>query len=188
MPTHVSTAASDRSILVIIDIQQKLAAAMPRADRERVIARNAVLLAASEALSVPVLVTEQYPKGLGPTEEAVRDRLPAATRFVEKTAFSAARVDAFSRTLEASGRKQVLLTGMETHICVLQTALDLCHQGYRVHVLEDAVCSRSLLNHDNALQRLRHAGVIISNVESALFEWLGDASHPEFKALAKLIA
>jgi len=90
-------------------------------------------------------------------------------------------------TLRASHRRQVILTGMEAHICVLQTALALLAQGFQVFVVEDAVCSRSQQNQDNAMQRLRQAGVIITNAESVLFEWLADAKHPQFKALSQLI-
>jgi len=187
MELNMSIADSNNSVLMVIDIQERLASAMPLGVRDRVIEQVDVLLTAAKALSVPVLVTEQYPKGLGHTEPTLKDKLPAETPVIEKTRFSAARVEDVARTLQASGRKQIFLAGMETHICVLQTALGLLKQGYEVFVIEDAVSSRAKGNQFNALQRLRLAGAVITNVESLLFEWLGDASHPEFKKLAKLI-
>ncbi len=175
------------SVLVVIDIQQKLSAAMPKGVRDRVVGEVNTLSTAADVLKIPVLVTEQYPKGLGATEPALVSKLPADSQIIEKTAFSCAKVPEFMQALNATGRKQVILTGMETHICVLQTALDLRHAGFEVFVIEDAVSSRLKGNQYNALHRMRLAGVVISNVESVLFEWLGDAQHPSFKTLAKLI-
>jgi nicotinamidase-related amidase len=187
MQQNNAVADSANSILAVIDLQEKLAAAMPKGVRDRVIDQVGILLTAAESLSVPVLVTEQYPQGLGPTESALLKKLPEETAIIEKTNFSSAKVEAFAQALAATGRKQVFLAGMETHICVLQTALDLLGQGYQVFVIEDAVSSRAKGNQFNALQRMRLAGAVIINVESLIFEWLGDASHPEFKKLAKLI-
>jgi nicotinamidase-related amidase len=187
MGKNLSIANADNSVLMVVDIQQRLASAMPNGVRERVIEQVKVLLTAAETLSIPVLVTEQYPKGLGATEQALKSALPPETPVIEKTNFSSAKVEAIAENLIHSGRKQVFLTGMETHICILQTALDLLQQGYEVFVVEDAVSSRAKANQFNALQRLRLAGAVITNVESLLFEWLGDASHPEFKKLSKLI-
>lgn len=187
MHTNMSIADSQLSTLMVIDIQERLTSAMPKGVRDRVIEQVSVLLTAAECLSIPVMVTEQYPKGLGATEPALIDKLPPDTPMIEKTKFSSARVDSVAEALQQSGRKQVFLAGMETHICVLQTTLDLLKQGYEVFVIEDAVSSRAKGNQFNALQRMRLAGAVITNVESLLFEWLGDAAHPEFKTLAKLI-
>jgi len=187
MHTPMAIADSQNSILMVIDIQERLTSSMPAGVRDRVIEQVCVLLTATESLSIPVLVTEQYPKGLGPTEKALLDKLPDDTLVVEKTNFSSVKVGSVADSLQQSGRKQVFLVGMETHICVLQTALDLLKHGYEVFVVEDAVSSRAKGNQFNALQRLRLAGAVITNVESLLFEWLGDAQHPAFKKLAKLI-
>lgn len=187
MIINQSIADSSNSVLMVIDIQEKLTTAMPSGVRDRVIEQVSVLLTAADALSVPVVVTEQYPRGLGHTEQALTEKLPAETPVIEKTNFSSAKVEAVSEALSKTGCKQVFLAGMETHICVLQTTLDLLKQGYEVFVIEDAVSSRAKGNQFNALQRMRLAGAVITNVESLLFEWLGDASHPEFKNLAKLI-
>jgi nicotinamidase-related amidase len=174
-------------VLVVIDVQEKLVSAMPKGVKERVIERVNVLLTAANTLSVPVVVTEQYPKGLGPTESALIKACPDDALVLEKTTFSATGVPAFVTKLEQTDRKQVVLVGMETHICVLQTALVLQNQGFQVFVVEDAVSSRSKANQYNALQRMRSAGVIISNVESVVFEWLEDAGQSEFKKLAQMI-
>lgn len=180
-------ATEQNSILVVIDIQQRLTAAMPNGVGERLMERVSILLTAAQALSVPVIVTEQYPKGLGPTELALKSLLTDVVPVIEKTSFSAGKVDNFLTAIAQTKRQQIILTGMETHICVMQSALDLQQQGYQVFVVEDAVSSRSTINKDNALQRLRQAGVIVSNVESILFEWLTDAKHPAFRSLSKLI-
>jgi len=145
------------------------------------------LLTAANTLSVPVIVTEQYSKGLGATVPELTKQFSDNVTVVEKTAFCATDVPAFVSSFEKTERKQVVLVGMESHICVLQTALALQSNGYQVFVVEDAVSSRSKANQYNALQRLRSAGVIISNVESVIFEWLEDSSQADFKTLAQLI-
>ena len=180
------TTAQD-SVLILMDIQERLTAAMPNGVRERLIAQVSILLTASKALSVPLIVTEQYPKGLGSTELALKSLLAETVPIIEKTSFSSAKVEGFLAAIAETKRTQIILTGMETHICILQSALDLQQQGYQVFVVEDAVSSRLTTNQDNALQRMRQAGVIVSNVESIIFEWLGDAKHPEFRSLSKLI-
>lgn len=166
------------SALVVVDIQERLAAAMPA---RAAVARNVrILLDAAARLGIPVLVTEQYPKGLGHTVPEVVSRLPGAAVRIEKTAFSACAALPLSRP-------QVVLAGMEAHVCVLQTAMELAAAGREVFVVADAICSRSEANHANALDRLRNAGVIVTNTESALFEWLRDAANEHFRDLSRLI-
>lgn len=179
--------SASESTLVIVDTQTRLAAAMPDAARARVLNNSGVLLQAAVLLNIPVLVTEQYPKGLGHTEPAVARYLPAQVQHFEKTCFSCYSAPEFREALHSSTRKQVILAGMETHVCVLQTALELNDAGNQVFVAEDAVCSRAEAHHHNALARLRQAGVIVSNTESVLFEWLRDASHAHFKQVSALI-
>lgn len=176
----------DNSFLVVIDIQQRLLSVMSEHAGEAMVHQTTILAQAANKLDVPVIVTEQYPKGLGRTVEVLQSQISTADQ-IEKTCFSCAEVDEFMSSLRASQRRQVILTGMEAHICVLQTALALLAQGFEVFVVEDAICSRTQQNQDNALQRLRQAGVIITNTESVLFEWLSDAKHPEFRTLSKLI-
>jgi nicotinamidase-related amidase len=172
---------------VVVDVQTRLAAAMAEDDRTRVLHNLSVLLDAARALEVPVVATAQYPKGLGPIESAVSDRLPEWTQRVTKTSFSCCPAEGFLASLEPPARAQVVLAGMEAHVCVLQTALDLQGEGYQVFVVEDAVCSRDPHNHRNALERLRQGGVVVTNTESVVFEWLGDARHPRFKAVSALL-
>lgn len=180
-------AAHHDSVLLVIDIQERLTTAMPNDVRERVIKQATILLSASNVLSVPVIVTEQYPKGLGATEIALKSLLEGDAPIIEKTSFSAVSADGFLDAILQTKRKQIILTGMEAHICILQTALELQQHGFQVFVVEDAVSSRSKENQKNALMRMRHAGIIITNVESIIFEWIGDAKHPDFKTLAKLV-
>jgi len=177
------TRAGD-SVLVIIDVQERLAGAMDPAVRDCVIRNTGILLDAAGRLGVPVLVTEQYPKGLGPTVAKVSGMLPEGTAAFEKTCFSCAAAAPFSAALEEGGRSQVILAGMEAHVCVLQTALELRAAGREVFVVEDACCSRHARNHANAIERMRAAGVIVTNTESVVFEWLRDARNEHFKAIS----
>jgi nicotinamidase-related amidase len=169
--------ASD-SALVVIDIQERLASVMPA--RESVVQATGVLVEAAARLDIPVWLTEQYPKGLGSTVSAIAAKLPESARRIEKTSFSACASLPLTRP-------QVVLAGMEAHVCVLQTALELAASGRQVFVVADAICSRSQANHANALDRMQRAGVVVTNTESVLFEWLRDASHEHFRTLSKLI-
>jgi nicotinamidase-related amidase len=166
------------SVLVVIDIQERLAAAMP--SRDAVVRATGILLQTADLLKVPVLITEQYPKGLGATVAEVAAKLPATAARIEKTCFSAASVFPLDRP-------QVVLAGMEAHVCVLQTALELSAAGREVFVVADAICSRTEANCSNALGRMERAGVIVSNCESVVFEWLRDAAHEQFRVVSKLI-
>ena len=175
----------DTSQLVLIDIQEKLCGAMEDQPLRSLLRNCDILLQASELLDVPVIHTEQYPKGLGSTHAELAVRLDAASR-VEKTCFSCCDERAFLDSL-TSERSQIILAGMEAHICVLQTALQLQRMGYQVFVAEDAVISRSADHKRNALERLRQAGIIVSNTESVVFEWLGVAEGDAFKTISRLI-
>jgi nicotinamidase-related amidase len=169
--------AADSS-LVVIDLQERLASAMPA--RESVVRAAGILLQAAARLGIPVWVTEQYPKGLGPTVAELAGSLPADAQRIEKTSFSACAALPLTRP-------QVILAGMEAHVCVLQTALELAAAGREVFVVGDAVCSRTEANRANALERLQAAGVVVANTESVLFEWLRDATHDQFRTISKLI-
>jgi len=175
------------SVLALVDIQGKLLNAMPASGAEAMLVNTGKLLSAAKLLQVPVLFSEQYPKGLGPTAEAIVNQLPEDAKRFEKTVFSCCGCENFNQALAATGRKQVILVGQETHVCVLQTAMDLHDRDYAVHVIEDAVCSRRDEHKHNALRRLRQAGITVSNHESVLFEWLRDAQHPHFKAISALL-
>jgi len=174
------------SFLVVIDSQERLISAMSDSDQQMIIDQTSILLQAANLLDVPITITEQYPKGLGPTHPDLLNDVSSPT-IIEKTCFSCSDQADFMARLRSSHRRSVILTGMEAHICVLQTALKLKSQGFDVFVVEDAVCSRTEKNKDNALQRLAQAGVVICNTESVLFEWLQDAKHEHFRTLSKLI-
>ena len=153
--------------------------------RKQVIANSSRLCQAATLLDIPITHTEQYPQGLGETEPALQAYLPSAA--IEKTSFSCCKAEHFPSRLAHARRKQIVLSGMESHVCVLQTAIQLKQLGYQVFVLEDAICSRYKHHHKNALQRLHQAGIVISSTESTLFEWLRDAKHEHFKAISRLV-
>lgn len=176
-----------RSQLVVVDIQEKLGAAMPDKVLGRVIRNTQLLLSTATALQVPVAVTEQYPRGLGPTDTRIAGSIPASATRIEKTRFSCVGASGFDAVLGRTDRPQIMLSGMESHVCVLQTAMDLLAAGLQPYVVEDAVCSRKLENYENALRRLERAGVVIITAESVVFEWLRDAKHPRFKEVSALV-
>jgi nicotinamidase-related amidase len=169
--------ARDRAALLVVDVQEGFRAYDSFAG---VAASCAKLLAGARILDVPALVSEQYPKGLGHSapELGIEDE-----PRIEKTVFSAARADGF----ELGGRVQAIVCGIETHVCVSQTVHDLLEQGVEVHVPADAVGSRHAIDYERGLERLERAGAVVSTVESSLFELLGRAGTPEFKAVQKLI-
>lgn len=172
------------SQVVFIDIQEKLVDVMVKNEIKKVIDASSTLIEAAKILEVPCLHTEQYPKGLGPTVQKLKSLLPNPP--IEKKAFSCLDEPNFKSHLVKS-RPQIILCGLETHICILQTALALKAAGKEVFVVEDATLSRSHLNHQNAMHRLRSEGIVVTNVESVIFEWLRIAEGDYFKAIAKLI-
>lgn len=171
-----------------MDVQQKLLNAIPQQQQQGLIKNCQILLQASSLLQIPVIISEQYPKGLGHTVLSLTTELEQnqASTLISKTCFSCCREKTFMQQLEHS-REQIIITGMESHICVLQTAIQCQNLGYQVFVIEDAIVARSKLHHKNAIARMRDAGIIISNIESLLFEWLTDSTHPDFKTISKLI-
>lgn len=174
---------AESSVVVVIDIQDRLLAKIPTA---AALVRNAgFVLDVATALAVPIRATEQYPKGLGPTTADIASRLPATPPA--KTAFSCCGADTFLEELEMLRRPNVVLVGMETHVCVAQTALELLHAGLHVFLPVDALATRNTIDHDTALRRLEQAGAVPTTVEAVAFEWLADAAHPQFKAISKLI-
>jgi nicotinamidase-related amidase len=172
---------ADRAALVVIDVQEAFRKAIP--DFERIAKATATLIEGAEAIGIPVLITEQYPKGLGETVPEVAEHLPEGARPVEKVVFSAAEAEGF----DLEGRDQALVCGIETHVCVNQTALDLLADGIDVQVAEDAVGSRTDENKRVGLHKMERAGAEITSVETALFELLGRAGTDEFKEIQKLI-
>lgn len=176
---------AEESALVVVDVQARLLPAIHESDR---VLRNAgILLEAAGALAVPVVLTEQYAKGLGETVEQVRAALPAGTPVIEKITFASTGEPAFVDALAALGRRRIVLCGTEAHVCVLQTALGLLTLGYTVHLVADAVSSRTPANHAAAIDRLRAAGVSAVTTEMVVFEWLERAGTPVFKTVSALI-
>ena len=173
----MSLLVRDRAALVVVDVQEAFRAYPSFA---AVAESCAKLLAGARILGLPAVVTEQYPKGLGHT---VPDIGPEDERPLEKTVFSAARAEGF----DLAGREQVIVCGIETHVCVSQTVHDLLARGVEVHVPADAVGSRHEIDYQRGLERLERAGAVVSTVEAALFELLERAGTPEFKAVQKLI-
>lgn len=182
-----SLCSSENSLLVVVDMQIRLLSAMPETERGAIVKTTEILLQAAQTLDVPVIYTEQYPKGLGPTVPAILERMPETAQTVEKSGFSCCAADGFVAALKRTGRNQVILVGQEAHVCILQTAMDLRGLGFPVFVVEDGVCSRSVAHKHNALRRMREMGVVVTNHESVLFEWLRDADHPDFKTISNLI-
>jgi nicotinamidase-related amidase len=176
----------DQMVLVVIDIQDRLAAAMER--RNEVVAATVKLVKTASLIGAPVLATRQYPQGLGETDAAVGDALTYANAtIVDKTAFCCGREPSFVNALERFGRNQVVLAGMETHICVVQTALDLLGRGMRVHLAADACCSRHERDHELALARVRQSGGVVSVFESIAYEAVGQAATDEFRGLLGIV-
>jgi nicotinamidase-related amidase len=169
----------DRAALLVVDVQE---AFRPYASFADVAESCRRLLAAARILQMPALVSEQYPKGLGPTAPELGVE-QGKEMMIEKTIFSAARADGF----DLKGREQAIVCGIETHVCVSQTVHDLLGNGVEVHVPADAVGSRHALDYERGLERLERAGAVVSTVESALFELLERAGTPEFKSVQKLI-
>ncbi len=181
----------DSLVVVVVDIQDRLAAVMPR--REDIVAATSRLVRAAGVLRAPVIVTRQHPKGLGDTVSELHAPLDDARRagsavsVVDKLCFDCSAEPAFASTLAEVGRRHVVLTGMETHICITQTALSLASAGLVPHVAADAVCSRHDLDHDTALARLRAHGVDVLTTESAIYESLGAAGTDDFRAVLRVV-
>lgn len=183
--SRLSLANSATSQLLIVDIQEKLANAMDETVLTTLVKNTFRLSEAARLLNIPIIRTEQYPRGLGPTLPMLANIQTHS--YLEKTTFSCCTAMGFENSMiSESERKQVLIVGMETHICVLQTAAGLKNWGYDVFVVADAVCSRNTYHHANALDRMRHHGIQITNTESVTFEWLSDASHPQFRAISSM--
>ena len=177
------------SVMLIVDVQDKLLAVIP--DRERLVWNLTRLAAGAQALGVPCLATEQYPEKLGPTRPQLQPYLSHGTAAGEsipaKLTFSCVGCDALVQQLATLGRRQVLVVGLETHVCVLQTALDLIAAGYDVYLAADAVATRNRLDHDIALRRLELSGVTLLTVEAVLFEWCERAGTAQFKQISQIV-
>lgn len=173
-----------RSLMLVIDIQERLAAVV--SDAEQIVARTSLLLQAAALLHVPVLASEQYPQGLGATLPELARLIPSGG-VMEKLAFSVTAEPAVLRRLAATGRNQLVLAGMEAHICVLQSAIGLKQAGYEVHVVADAVGSRRPEDARRAFGRLHLAGIEVTTSEMVAYEWARRAGTSQFKAMSRLL-
>ena len=177
----------DRTVLVVIDIQEKLFPAMPAEPLKRSISNACTLIEGCKVFNIPILAAEQYPKGLGPTAPEIRQALGDILP-IQKMAFSCCREPGFRRALDHMGDKtDIILSGIETHVCVLQTALDLLLDDYHVFVAADAVCSRTKLNWQTGVDLMRHAGVTIGTTEIFLFQMLRESGTERFKQISRLV-
>ena len=177
----------EQALVLCVDVQERLSAAIPGELLLRLRKNAAILLRGAAALGVPVLVSEQYKKGLGDTLPDLIEALPAGTPRFEKLEFSAWAASPVAQAIIESGRKQIIVFGMETHICVFQTVRDLCHTGFTVHVPHDAVASRDPENLRLGLVLAERAGAVVTAVETVLFDLLYRAGSPEFKAISALV-
>jgi nicotinamidase-related amidase len=181
MPHPTQMSAADTGLLVI-DVQEKLTALIPSA--EQLVRNITFLIDGARILNMPVQATEQYPKGLGTTVSEVAERVPERP---DKTAFSCCTIPSVVDNFRRGARPKIVLAGIETHVCVLQTALDLLAGGFRVYIAVDAVGSRFPLDQEYALRRLELAGAVLTTSETAVFEWVGGAGTPHFKEISRLV-
>lgn len=172
------------AVLLIVDIQERLASVM--GERQMVVDNCLHLIELAKLLKIPIVLTEQYPKGIGPTVPEIRNALPLYGPL-EKLTFNCCEGPGFLDTLNSLGRKKIILTGMETHICVLQTCIGLLKEGFNVHIVMDAVCSRAKENWKTGIEFMRDAGAVITCTETVLFQLLKVAGTEEFKVISKRI-
>jgi nicotinamidase-related amidase len=182
---HPQILDRDKTALVVVDFQEAFRS--PINDFAQIASRLSIIVRGFQILNLPVIITEQYPKGLGKTAEEILFLMPPEFEFVEKSAFSSCGATVFMEKLRATGASQILLCGLETHVCVNQTAHDLLNENFSVHLLTDCVSSR--FSHDKlaGLKKMQMSGVVSSSVEMALFELMRDAKHEQFKEIQSLI-
>ncbi|MEP6923237.1 MAG: hydrolase [Pyrinomonadaceae bacterium] len=182
---HSNILKLEDCVFLIVDVQEAFRQSISNFGE---ISRNiAIFVQGAKSLSVPIMVTEQYPKGLGHTATEISAVLPTDIDLVEKTAFSSCGSQSFAEKLKMLNRRQIIVAGIEAHICVNQTVHDLLAQEYQVHVLVDCIASRAEQNKQIALAKMQQSGAIYASVEMTLFEIMRDARHGEFKTIQKLI-
>jgi len=180
----MNTLDRENSLLIIVDVQERLVSAL---NKSVVVDKTAVLAKAAAILEIPTIVTEQYPKGLGPTVVSVKEALLPDTKIIEKTAFSALQEPGFLEVLKSYNKKQIVICGIETHVCVHQTVADLISEGFDVYVVKDACASRNKYEFKQGIDIMQQNGAKISCLEIVLFEWLKTAKNPKFKEVQTLI-
>ncbi|MFA5375387.1 MAG: hydrolase [Dehalococcoidia bacterium] len=174
----------DKTTLVIIDVQEKLSRVMH--EKEKLFENLQKLIKGAKLLNIPIIVTEQNPSGLGPTVPDIAALL-TDIKPITKFSFSCGGEEPFMRVIENLNRKQILLTGIETHVCVYQTAVDLIEAGYEVHTVVDCVSSRTIENKNLALDKMKSEGAMLTSVEITLFELLRTAKNPKFKEMSQIV-
>jgi len=175
----------NEAVLVIIDVQERLVPAMKKSVYEKVETNITRLLDGARELGIPVVTTEQYPRGLGHTMPELKEA--CGDTIIEKISFGCCGEPAFMERLRELGRMQIIITGMEAHVCVYQTVLGLLEADYHVHLVRDAICSREKENFQAGVANAAAAGAVVSTTEMALFQLLKEAGTPEFKAVSKLV-
>jgi nicotinamidase-related amidase len=184
---HPMALPREGTTLLLVDVQERLFPAMDADHREEVMRNIKILVATAKRLKLPIVVTEQYAKGLGHTLQELRDALPADVRPVAKVVFSCWAAEEARARLQTLGTRRVILAGIEAHVCVLMTTLDLLGADLAVHVAADAVTSRTQANWRLATEQLRQAGAVVSATETLMFQLLGQADSEDFRELARLI-
>ncbi|HBG72418.1 MAG TPA: hydrolase [Deltaproteobacteria bacterium] len=176
------------AVLVVVDVQERLVPAIHKELYERSLKNFKIVIEAAGTLGLPIVLTEQYPKGLGGTVPDVVQALEGKSyQRIEKVTFSCGRDEGFLAAIAKTARRQIVLIGMETHVCVYQTSVDLIDAGYEVFVLDDAVSSRFLHNYQSGVAALRDAGAVVVSTETAVFQWMKVAGTPEFKKISSLL-
>ena len=173
------------SLVLIIDIQTKLLNSV--FNKQDLLKKATILANSATILDIPTIVTEQYPKGLGETIPELKNALPTNTKYYEKTSFSALDQEEILDSIKQTKKSQIIICGIETHICVNQTVSALKDAGYNVFVVKDACGSREECEHIAGLERMKDHGAKITTTEITLFEWLKSAKHPKFKEIQALI-
>ncbi|NIR50283.1 hydrolase [candidate division KSB1 bacterium] len=181
---HPQILNRNQTALLIVDVQTKINAVM--LDGETVVESTVKLIKAANTLNLPIFMTEQYPKGLGPSDPKILEALQGM-QPIQKMSFSCCGSEQLMSRLKEQNIKQIIVTGIEAHVCVQQTALDLLAQDFQVHVPQEATSSRKQLDYQTALERMSRAGVVLTTLESVLFELLEEAGTPEFKEVTRLI-
>jgi nicotinamidase-related amidase len=182
---HARILDNSKAALLVVDVQEGFRTAIP--DFSLIASRISTAVRGFTILERPILVTEQYPKGLGHTAEEIQLVLPDSAEVFEKSAFSSCGAAGFVGRLREKGIEQVVVCGIETHICVNQTAHDLLKEGFQVHLLTDCVASRFEHDRRAGLQKIFASGAVSSSIEMALFELMRDAGHEKFKQIQELI-
>lgn len=172
------------SLLLIVDEQEKLVKAL---DKDIAVTRTSTLAKAARIIQIPTILTEQYPRGLGSTVEIIKQSIDTKSPIIEKSAFSAVKEKGFLEMLNSYGKKQIVICGIETHICVHQTTTDLIEAGFQVFVAKDACASRNKYEFKQGIERMQANGASISCVEIIIFEWLRSSKNPYFKEVQALI-